>query len=81
MTQHLLGGSNGFLQKSPKRVRPLLTSTKTAHMTLDLRSNDPEARITIASKQYMFSHTAVYEVVMHHRFYGDTSSLRSNGSQ
>ena len=50
MTQHLLGGSNGFLQKSPKRVWPLLTSTKTAQMPLDLRSNDLEARITVASK-------------------------------
>ena len=50
MTQHLLGGSNGFLQKNPKRVRPLLTSTKTAQMPLDLRSNDLEPRITVASK-------------------------------
>ena len=49
MTQHLLGGSNGFLQKSPQRVRPLLTSTKTAQMPLDLRSNDLQARITVAS--------------------------------
>ena len=84
MTQHLLGGSNGFLQKSPKRVRPLLTSTKTAQMPLDLRSNDLEARITVASKlreHLMFSRTREYEVLPHHRFYGDTSSRRSNGPQ
>ena len=48
MTQHLLGGLNGFLQKSTKRVRPLLTSTKTAQMPLDLRSNDLQARITVS---------------------------------
>jgi len=83
VTQHLLGGSNGFLQKSPQRVRPLLTSTKTAQMPLDLRSNNLEARITVASKlreHLMFSRTGEYEVLPHRRFYGDMSSWRSNGS-
>ena len=84
MTQHLLGGSNGFLQEIPKRVRPLLTSTKTAQMPLDLRSNNLQARITVASKlryHLMFSRTGEDEVLPHRRFYGDTSSLRSNGPQ
>ena len=62
-----------FLQKSPQRVRPLLTSTKTAQMPLDLRSNDLEARITVPSKpreHLMFSRTGEYEVLPHRRFYG-----------
>ena len=84
VTEHLLGGSNDFLQKIPKSVRSLLTSTKTAQMPLDLRSNDLEARITVASRlreHLMFYRMGEYEVLPHRRFYGDMISLRSNSPQ
>ena len=73
-----------FFAEKPQKSSPLLTSTKTAQMPLDLRSNDLEARITVASKlreHLMFSRTGEYEVLPHRRFYGDTSSRRSNGPQ
>ena len=72
-----------FCRKAPKEFGQCLQA-QTDQMPLDLRSNDLEARITVASKlreHLMFSHTGEYEVLLHRRFYGDTSSLRSNGPQ
>ena len=66
-----------FLQKNLWRVWKLRIITKTTQMPLYLRSNDLEARITVASKlreNLMFSRMGEYEVLPHRRFYDDTSS-------